>query len=106
MDHAIIRNCTDAIAELDEALQLPPGISDDEFFEKYCPPLPDNYDIQNDEPELHQFLLNERPFKRDAREQWGEREWRLHRWAYHRLMSASTSKLTWCSMLVVSRAMG
>jgi len=29
--------------ELDEALKIPEGISEEEFFEKYCPPLPDNH---------------------------------------------------------------
>lgn len=84
-DHAIIRNCTDAIAELDEALQLPEGVDDETFFRDYCPPLPPNYDIQAEEPSAIGAVLDERPFKRDVREHWGEREWRLHRWAYHRL---------------------
>ena len=73
------------IAALDKALELPDGVSEDEFFEQYCPPLPDNFEVQEDEPSLVRELLQERAFKISAREKWAERDWRLHRWAYHRL---------------------
>ena len=56
------------------------------FTEKdSCPPLPDNFEIPDDEPKAIQWLVDERPFKKSARKEWGEKEWRQHRWAYHRL---------------------
>jgi choline-sulfatase len=31
-------------------------------------------------------LLDERAFRRNAREEWTNQDWQLHRWAYARLM--------------------
>lgn len=71
---------------VDEAAKNPPGISDEEFFDKFCPPLPANHIPQEDEPEIiEKRLLNDRKFKLFARMKWGEKEWRRHRWAYARL---------------------
>lgn len=73
------------IAALDAALQWPAGISEDTFFADHCPPLPGNFEIQIDEPEAIGRMQARSPFKRKAREQYDERRWRLHRWAYCRL---------------------
>lgn len=72
-----------AIRCLDEALQLPPGVGEDEFFAKICPPLPENFEI----PAGELSVLGDRlaGFRGYTRQHWGEREWRLHRWAYARL---------------------
>ncbi len=84
-DHRLLERGAQEVSTLDEALKLPEGVSEEEFWEKYCPPLPDNYDPQADEPELIQFMLDQRAFKRRAQDEWGEKEWRMHRWAYVRL---------------------
>lgn len=81
----IMKNASIEIEELDKALGRPPGVSDAEFFEKHCPPLPDNFGPQADEPEAFQELMDERPFRRNAREHWPAERWREHRWAYARL---------------------
>lgn len=73
------------LEELDAALQRPDGVSDEAFFATHCPPLPDNFAPQTDEPQAFEVLLNERPFRRQARESWSEQRWREHRWAYMRL---------------------
>ncbi|MDA0836964.1 MAG: sulfatase-like hydrolase/transferase [Planctomycetota bacterium] len=70
---------------LDNALKLPNGISEEEFFEKCCPPLPHNFEPQEDEPDAIRTFLAQRPFKQKAREQWTEKDWRMHRWAYRNL---------------------
>ena len=49
--------------ELDEALKLPEGISEEEFFSKYCPPLPDNHMVMKGEPESIDSLLRVRMFR-------------------------------------------
>jgi arylsulfatase A-like enzyme len=49
------------------------------------PPLPPNHQPQGDEPEAIGLMLDQRPFRRNARENYDERRWRLHRWAYCRL---------------------
>lgn len=72
-------------ATLDEALQLPAGVSEAEFFEKHCPPLPPNHAPQADEPEAIQDLIAQRPFRLAAKNQWSAQRWRMHRWAYARL---------------------
>ncbi len=72
-------------ARLDEALQTPDGVSREMFFETLCPPLPENFEPQKDEPEAIRELQAQRPFKRSARARWSEKQWRMHRWAYCRL---------------------
>lgn len=49
------------------------------------PPLPANHLPQEDEPEAIGMMLDQRPFRRHARENYDETRWRLHRWAYCRL---------------------
>jgi len=70
---------------LDEALQRPEGVSEEEFFAEHCPPLPPNFEPQIDEPEAIQRLIESRPFRLKARREWSDRRWREHRWAYARL---------------------
>ncbi len=71
--------------ELNKALEIPAGMSEDDFFNKYCPPLPSNHQPQEDEPEALSAHVAETGFRNNAREHWDERTWRLHRWAYCRL---------------------
>jgi choline-sulfatase len=73
------------LARLDEALEIPEGVSREAFFETLCPPLPENFEPQQDEPAAIRELQAQRPFKRSARAQWSEARWRMHRWAYCRL---------------------
>ncbi|MFQ5808182.1 MAG: sulfatase, partial [Armatimonadota bacterium] len=68
-----------------EAMKLPAGVSEDEFYQRHCPPLPPNHEPTDGEPDGIRQLLNMRQFRLRARQNWGEREWRLHRWAYCRL---------------------
>ena len=70
-------------AYLANALRTPEGISEDEFFRRYCPPLPANQEVPKDE--LSTFMVDKRAFQRYVREKWTDRDWRLHRWAYSRL---------------------
>lgn len=49
------------------------------------PPLPLNYQPQEDEPEAIGIMLDQRPFRRNARENYDDLRWRLHRWVYCRL---------------------
>lgn len=70
---------------LDWALQMPEGVTEQDFFEKYCPPLPPNYEPQIDEPEAIKSLIDSRDFRRNARDNYAENDWRHHRWAYCRL---------------------
>jgi choline-sulfatase len=72
-------------AELDAALKIPEGVTDEEFYAKYCPPLPPNFEVPPEEPDAITYLVTERPFRLNARENWSEQRWRLHRWAYCRL---------------------
>lgn len=72
--------------ELDSALRLPPGISEKEFFSKYCPPLPANHQPMIGELSSVDSILRQlRPFRGIIRDRWTEKEWRLHRWAYMKL---------------------
>ena len=68
-----------------EAIKIPDSLTEVEFFASYCPPLPDNFEPTRNEPEAIQDLRKLHSFTMDARENWTERDWRLHRWAYHRL---------------------
>lgn len=68
-----------------EAIKIPDSLTEETFFATYCPPLPDNYEITKNEPNAIQGLKKLHSFTIDARENWTEKDWRLHRWAYHRL---------------------
>ena len=68
-----------------EAMKMPDGVSEEEFLARHCPPLPANHAPQDDEPEAVRKLIELRPFRKAARDSYGEKDWRLHRWAYHRL---------------------
>ncbi|MFP4353185.1 MAG: sulfatase [Puniceicoccaceae bacterium] len=85
-ERMLVRNCQADIAVLEEATKLPPGMTEERFFEEVCPPLPENFEPQRDEPDAIDIELTRRPFRRSCREKWGEREWRLHRWAYANLV--------------------
>jgi arylsulfatase A-like enzyme len=68
------------------ALELPQGVSRDDFFGRLCPPLPDNYEVPPLEPEaVTTEYVRARSFREYARENWPDERWRLHRWAYCRL---------------------
>ena len=67
------------------AMQIPAGVSREEFFQSYCPPVPDNYEVPELEPEAIRMILEQRPFKQNARDTWSDEKWRRHRWAYCRL---------------------
>ena len=81
------------IAALDKAMKMPDGVSEDEFFEKYCPPLPPNYEVQKDEPKAIDYLLEQRDFRRYARDKYTDKQWRRHRWAYCRLTEVVDSEI-------------
>ena len=68
---------------LAKAMRTPEGISQDEFFRRYCPPLPANLEVPKDE--LSALMVDKREFQRYVREKWTDADWRLHRWAYARL---------------------
>ena len=73
------------VATLDEAIVLPEGVDRDEFFEKHCPPIPENLEPQEGEPRAITELVNRRAFRAIARSEWSDETWRMHRWAYRRL---------------------
>ena len=81
------------IAMLDKAMKMPEGVSEDEFFEKYCPPLPPNYEPQKDEPKAIDYMLDQRNFRRFARDKYTDKQWRRHRWAYCRLTEVVDSEI-------------
>ena len=74
------------LANLDQALRPPPGIDQETFLRDLLPPLPENFEVQDDEPEMISEVINRRWFRAAARERWSGGDWRLHRWAYARLM--------------------
>jgi choline-sulfatase len=73
---------------LAEAIRLPEGVSEAEFFARHCPPLPENFEPQSGEPKAINELLKDsrgKSFRMRARTDFTGKDWRLHRWAYHRL---------------------
>jgi choline-sulfatase len=70
---------------LDEALTIPSHMTRTEFMRTCCPPLPDNFLPQQNEPEIIEEMLKSRPFRYEARMQYSSEQWRMHRWAYARL---------------------
>lgn len=68
-----------------EAIAIPDSISEDVFMAKYVPSLPANFEPTSGEPSAIYDLKNLHSFTIDAREHWTEKDWRMHRYAYHRL---------------------
>ncbi len=73
------------LAEVDGALERPAGVSEAEFFERHCPPLPANAAVALDEPAALRRMLEKRAFRAWTREHYTPERWREHRWAYARL---------------------
>lgn len=73
------------LSVLDQAMAIPEGVSTEEFFSSYCPPLPPNYEPQFEEPAAVLQLINARPMRKNARENFTDEQWLHHRWAYARL---------------------
>jgi choline-sulfatase len=69
------------------------GISEEEFFVKHCPPLPDNHAIQQDEPVAVAQLVEQRGFRKRMRDTYTDQDWRFHRWIYHRLTELVDSEI-------------
>jgi arylsulfatase A-like enzyme len=68
------------------ALKLPEGVSRKDFFDRLCPPLPEDFAIPELEPEcITEQYVRARMFRYYARTEWPAQRWRLHRWAYCRL---------------------
>ncbi|MBL9189837.1 MAG: sulfatase-like hydrolase/transferase [Opitutaceae bacterium] len=51
-----------------------------------CPPLPANFAIPADEPEIVGLRRNSQPERAHPTQKWGETEWRQYRWAYARFI--------------------
>jgi choline-sulfatase len=84
-DHMLVEKGETEMGNLDLALNMPAKMDEEEFFANWCPELPPNYEPQEDEPAMIQGLVNMRTFRQRAREEWTDRDWRRHRWAYARL---------------------
>ena len=75
------------IKMLEQAKKMPAGVTKEEFYAKWCPPLPPNYEIQEGEPKAIDNLISQAAFsfRKQAREHYTDEQWRLHRWTYCRL---------------------
>ncbi|SOE23017.1 Arylsulfatase A [Spirosomataceae bacterium TFI 002] len=85
LDSILLAKGQTELSELDRALNTPEGVTEEEFFKNYCPPLPPNFEKQKGEPKAVEKLLSNRSFREKARGQYSEKQWRMHRWAYARL---------------------
>ncbi len=79
------RRGNEAVRVMQEAEKAPQGVTEEQFYKTLCPPLPDNYEPTEGEPKGVAAGLKDRAFKPWIRENWGENQWRRHRWAYCRL---------------------
>lgn len=75
------------------ALKIPEGVTEKEFYEKSCPPLPANFEIPEKEPEALGGFKGQSNFRNYAREKWTDKDWRLHRWAYARLTESVDAQI-------------
>jgi choline-sulfatase len=75
---------------LAEALRLPDGVSREDFFRQYCPPLPANHAPTKGEPAA---LGRYGSFRGYVRKHWTAEDWRMHRWAYCRLTERVDAKI-------------
>ncbi len=92
-DAAILERASIELSTLDSAMKIPDGVSSEDFYKSYCPPLPPNYEPQIDEPKAVKKLIENRPFRKNARENFTDDQWRHHRYAYHRLTEIVDGKI-------------
>ena len=92
-DYSILKNGSVELRSLDEALQLPLNFTNEKFFDEICPPLPPNFEPQDDEPMAIKSLIKRRSFRKSAREKYTPEQWRMHRWAYARLTEKVDSQI-------------
>jgi arylsulfatase A-like enzyme len=78
---------------LKEALKIPEGMSEEHFFKELCPPLPPNFESQENEPEAIWAIKSQRQFKKHAHENFTDKQWRMHRWAYCKLTERVDSQI-------------
>jgi len=82
--NTVDRSAPLALAEVDAAIKFPPGVSEQEFFEKLCPPLPPNHPVP--EKELTAYMAAHRDdYLGWTRKNYDDRQWRIYRWVYDRL---------------------
>ncbi|GJM28832.1 MAG: sulfatase [Cyclobacteriaceae bacterium] len=84
-ENPLLKQGKTELATLDWALEYPEGVTEEDFFDKYCPTAPVNLEPQHGEPNAINHMLTQRDFKIGAREGYTEKDWRKHRWAYCRL---------------------
>ncbi|MFT6810984.1 MAG: arylsulfatase A-like enzyme [Saprospiraceae bacterium] len=92
-DAGILKHADVELTTLDRAMKIPDGVSSEEFYKSYCPPLPENYEPQIDEPNAIKSLIRQRPFRKNARQNFTDDQWRHHRYAYHRLTEYVDEKI-------------
>lgn len=92
-DAKCLKEANVELTMLDSAMKIPDGVSEKDFFESYCPPLPVNFEPQFEEPEAIKKLISARPFRQHARDNFTDDQWRHHRYAYHRLTEFVDTKV-------------
>ena len=80
---------------LAKALRTPEGVSEDEFFRRYCPPLPANLEPPKDE--LSSFMVDKREFQRYVRQKWTDAIGVCTAGPTPALPSRWTGRSEWCS---------
>lgn len=81
-----------ALAEVDAALQMPAGVSAQDFYTQYCPPLPANHAVPTKELTTYRAVMHG-SYLSWARENYTEQQWRLYRWAYARLTEKADAEI-------------
>jgi len=73
--------------------ELLKAVGDDpaSFVNSHCPPLPPNFEPQEDEPEAYKTLMKKSKAK--VRETFTEEEWRIGRWLYCRLTESVDAEI-------------
>lgn len=92
-DAQFLERATVELTSLDKAMKIPDSINPQEFYSTLCPPLPPNFEPQQDEPAAVKKLIDLTLFRKNARENWTEDQWRHHRYAYHRLTEVVDSEI-------------
>lgn len=82
---AMLEKMKTEVAYVEQMENLAKDFQPDEFWNNLCPPLPNNFEIAPDEPQAVKDIVNQKNFKKLARENYTENDWRMHRWVYAQL---------------------
>jgi choline-sulfatase len=89
----IKRSAATAYKTMKQYDKIPEGVSEEDFYNEFCPPLPENHAPQKDEPEIIRDILAQRPFRKYVADRYRKEDWLMHRYIYKKLTEEADAQI-------------